>query len=72
MKKMFLSFAEQMLSKEQMKKVKGGCGTCTVRCYDHSEELLGSIELGSSCTGGRDECANKYKEKFDSATCSCA
>lgn len=37
MKKMFLNFAEQMLSKDQLKKVKGGCGapcywSCSMTC----------------------------------------
>lgn len=50
---MFLNFAEQMLSKDQMKKVKGGCGsgvTCTVTCHFQggpSYSYTGSCGAGS-------------------------
>jgi hypothetical protein len=38
MKKLMLQFAEGLLSKEQMKKVRGGCGSngnCSVSCGNY-------------------------------------
>lgn len=72
MKKMISIFGSSVLSREQMKKVSGGLNsTCTVRCYNAADELLGSIDCASSCTGGDDDCRNQY-EDFDNATCNCS
>ena len=71
MKTVISSFGSAVLSREQMKEVKGGLRTSyEVRCYNAADELLGSIDLGTSCSGGGDQCREKYKD-FDNATCYC-
>lgn len=71
MKKILSNFADSLISREQMKSVKGGCGTCTIRCYDRADNLLGTISGGSDCLGGDDCCIAQYKDSFESATCNC-
>ncbi len=72
MKKFLSNFADSLISRDQMKSVKGGCGgsTCTIRCYDSSDVLLGSIDGGGDCHGGDSCCREKYSD-FDNATCTC-
>jgi len=72
MKKLLIQFSENLLTRSQMKQLKGGYGEggcCTVFCY------LGTTTLGqadiSSCDDAGRYCTQNYPER-DSASCSCS
>jgi natural product precursor len=72
MKKLLMQFSDNVLSKGQMKGVKGGYGDggcCTVTCFLGDTEL-GSADISSCSESGR-YCKLTYPEA-DRAGCSCA
>lgn len=65
-----MNFAENLISKEQMSKIKGGCGsTCTAYCKDSDGTNLGSISV-NECTGTIASCKRSYATTTQTS-CSC-
>lgn len=61
MKKLLINFADSLLSREQMKKVKGGYGTCSASPTNCSDKKC-------DCdTGGSNSCSSTTS----TATCNC-
>jgi len=71
MKKILAKFSESLLSKEHMKKVKGGYGSgcCTAYCFDREYNFLGAWDV-SGCNVAGLACRGQYGGEAI-ANCSC-
>ena len=74
MKKLLMKFSDNVLSKGQMKGVKGGNGygegSCTIYCRDAGGADLGEV-TANDCNDTICECQRKYSNAAQSG-CSCA
>ncbi len=69
MKKFLSNFADSLISRDQMKSVKGGCGNGgTAVCKDKNQDVIGSVSV-QHCIDALCECTAVYGSEAQYAAC---